>query len=90
MHCQLDAIYKHLYMYMGVPGGSLMEKNLPAMQETWVQPLGQEYSLEKGMYSSFPYNVISLIMYPVFLPGEFHGWRATVPRVAKSSTQLNN
>ena len=24
-------------------------KNLPAMQETWVQSLGQEDSLEKGM-----------------------------------------
>ena len=24
-------------------------KNLPAMWETWVQSLGQEYSLEKGM-----------------------------------------
>ena len=26
-----------------------MIKNLPAMQETWVQSLGQEDSLEKGM-----------------------------------------
>ena len=26
-----------------------MVKNLPAMQETWVQSLGQEDSLEKGM-----------------------------------------
>ena len=25
-----------------------MIKNLPAMQETWVQPLGQEDTLEKG------------------------------------------
>ena len=25
-----------------------MVKNLPAMQETWVQSLGQEDSLEKG------------------------------------------
>ena len=24
-------------------------KNLPVMQETWVQPLGGEVSLEKGM-----------------------------------------
>ena len=24
-------------------------KNLPAMQETWIQPLGQEDPLEKGM-----------------------------------------
>ena len=26
-----------------------MIKNLPAMQETWVQSLGQEYPLEEGM-----------------------------------------
>ena len=26
-----------------------MVTNLPAMQETWVQPLGWEDSLEKGM-----------------------------------------
>ena len=26
-----------------------MVKNLPAKQETWVQSLGQEYLLEKGM-----------------------------------------
>ena len=26
-----------------------MVKNLPAMQETWVQSLGQEDSLEEGM-----------------------------------------
>ena len=28
-----------------------MVKNLPAMQETWVQSLGQEACLEKGMAS---------------------------------------
>ena len=28
---------------------SLVAKNLPAMQETWVQSLGWEDSLEKGM-----------------------------------------
>ena len=26
-----------------------MEKNLPTVQETWVQSLGQEEPLEKGM-----------------------------------------
>ena len=32
-----------------------MEKDLPALQETWVQPLGQEDPLEKRMatHSSF-------------------------------------
>ena len=29
--------------------GAQMVRNLLAMQETWVQPLGQEDSLEKGM-----------------------------------------
>ena len=33
---------------MGFPGGSAV-KNLPAVQETWVQSLGQEDSLENGM-----------------------------------------
>ena len=28
-----------------------MVKNLPAKQETWVQSLGQEYTLEKEMYT---------------------------------------
>ena len=36
-----------------------MVKNLPAMQETQVWPLGQEDPLKKGM----------------FLPGEFYGQR---------------
>ena len=31
---------------MGFPGGSAI-KNLPAVQETWVQSLGQEDPLEK-------------------------------------------
>ena len=33
---------------MGFPGGSVV-KNLPAMQETQVQSLGQENPLKKGM-----------------------------------------
>ena len=57
----------------GFNGVSLMGqtvKNLPALQETWVQSLGQEDPLEKGMTST-----------PLFLPEEFHGqrtWEATV------------
>ena len=40
---------------MGFPCGSDGKKNLPAVQETWVQSLGQEDTLEKGMttHSSF-------------------------------------
>ena len=49
--------------YMGASLAAQMVKNLPTMWETWVQPLGQEDPLEKGMAT------------PVFLPGEFHGQR---------------
>ena len=42
-----------------------MGKNLPAMQETWVGPLGWEDLLEEGMATT-----------PVFLPGESHGQRS--------------
>ena len=48
-----------------VMGASLvaqMVKNLPTTQETWVQSLGQEDPLEKGMQPT-----------PVFLPGELSG-----------------
>ena len=38
-------------------------KNLPAIQEIWVWPLGQENPLEKGIST------------PVFLSGEFHDHR---------------
>ena len=46
-----------------------MEKTLPAKQVTWVQSLGQEDPLGKGMttHSSI-----------VLLPGEFHGQRSLV------------
>ena len=39
---------------MGFPSGSGV-KNMPAMQETWVQSLGREDSQEEGMatHSSF-------------------------------------
>ena len=57
---------QYLVTLEGFPGGS-DGKDLPAMQETHVQSLGQEYSLEKGMREIRPI--------PVFLPGEFHGQR---------------
>ena len=41
-----------------------MVKNLPAVQETWVQSLGQEDPLEKGMAT-----------HSSILAGEFHGQR---------------
>ena len=44
-----------------------MVKRLPAMQETWIRSLGWEAPLEKKWQPT-----------PVFLPGEFHGWRSLV------------
>ena len=44
--------YRHEYIYMCIEMVSLVVqtvKNLPAMQKTRVQPLGQEGPLEKGM-----------------------------------------
>jgi len=40
------------FQFTGGFGASLvaqMVKNMPAIQKTWVQPLGQEDPLEKGM-----------------------------------------
>ena len=48
----------------GFPGGQTV-KSLPVMQETRVQSLGWEDSLEKEWRPT-----------PVFLPGEFHGQRS--------------
>ena len=42
-----------------------MVKNLPAMQETWVQTLGQEAPLENGMAT---HSIIS--------PGKSHGQKS--------------
>ena len=41
-------IYTHTHIY-GAPLVAQMVKNLPVMQETWVQSMGQEDALEKGM-----------------------------------------
>ena len=41
------------------------KKNLPVMWEIWVQSLGQEDPLEKGMLPT-----------PVFMPGDSHGQRS--------------
>ena len=49
-----ESMHKNTYkkptanIILGFPGGSVV-KNLPAMQEVWVQSLGQEDPLEKEM-----------------------------------------
>ena len=48
---------------MGIGDSDVKEP--PVMWETWVQSLGWEDPLEKGMATT-----------PVFWPGEFHGQRS--------------
>ena len=50
-----------------------MVKNPPAMQETWVQSLGQEDTLEKEMAT----HSLATDSFPEFLPGKSsaHGQR---------------
>ena len=43
--------YPHQYSWASLMAQSV--KNLPAMQETWVQSLGQEDPMEKGMATHF-------------------------------------
>ena len=53
-------------------------KRLPAMPETWVQPLGREDPLD---------NKWQPIL--AFLPGESHRWRS-LDGIAKSRTRLSD
>ena len=65
-----------------IPSASLvaqMVKNLPAMQETWVQSLGQEDPLEKRMATHS-----SILAWRI--PMDRGAWRATVHEVAESQT----
>ena len=48
--CLYTHVYMHIYIYTHV---AQMVKNLPAMQETWVQSRGQEDPLEKGTATRF-------------------------------------
>ena len=58
-------MYKWSYNLNTVSPIAQLVKNLPAMQETLVQSLGQEDPLEKKWQPI-----------PVFLPGEFYGQRS--------------
>ena len=55
-----------------------MVKHLPTLQETWVQSLDQEDSLEKGWLPT-----------PVFLLGESHGWRSLVSYIPWGHKELD-
>ena len=56
-----------------------MIKNLPAMQEIWVQSLGWEDPLEKGMFSQLQYSCLESSM-------DRGAWRATALGVTKNRT----
>ena len=56
-------------------------KNPPAMQETQVQPLGQEDPLEKRMATHSSTCLEN--------PMDIGAWRAAVHGVTKSQTRLN-
>ena len=58
-------------------------KNLPAMQETWVQPLGWEDPLEKGMATQS-----SILAWRI--PMDRGARQATVHGITKSRTQLSD
>ena len=59
-----------------------MVKNLPTMQESQVQSLGQEGPLEKGMTNPLQYSCLENFM-------NRGAWWATVYVVVKSRTQLS-
>ena len=58
-------------------------KNLPVMLETWVQSLGQEDPLEKGMATHS-----SVLAWRI--PWTRGAWWATVHVITKSQKQLHN
>ena len=60
-----------------------MINNLPEIQETWVQSLGQEDPLEKGMVTHSSISCLENSM-------DREAWWATVHGVAKSWTRLSN
>ena len=59
-----------------------MVKNLPAVWETWVQPLGWEDPLEEGM-------AIHSSILAWRIPVDRAAWWATVQGVSQSGTQLS-
>ena len=69
-------------VFLGFPGDSA-GKNLPAIQDTWVQTLGQEDPLEKWMATKS-----SVLAWRI--PMDRGAWWAPVQRVAKSQIWWSN
>ena len=68
---------------MGLFLAAQMVKNLPAVQETWVQSLGRDDPLEEGMATHS--SVLGLEN-----PMDRGAWWAAVHGVAKYQTGLSN
>ena len=81
----LGSYFKNSSVYIGESLMAQLVKNPPAMQETWVRPLGWEDPLEKGRAT-----------HSSILAGEFQArmdrgaWWATVHGVTKSWIQLSD
>ena len=60
-----------------------MVKNLPAMQEIWVQSLGHGYPSREGKGNPLHCSCLENSM-------DRGAWQATVHEVAKSQIQLND
>jgi len=60
-----------------------MEKNVPAMWETWIRSLGWEDPLEEGMATHS-----SILAWRI--PMDRGAWQATVHEVSKSWTRLSD
>ena len=73
-HCKQLRLCIYIKTPVGLPGGSAI-KNLPAMQKTWVWPLGREDG------NPLQYSCLEN-------PMDRGAWWATVHRVSKSRTQL--
>ena len=72
------------FWYVMCPGDSLVTqtvKNLPAMQDTWLWPLGLKDALEKGMTNPLQYSCLENSM-------DWGAWRTAVHGVTKNRTQL--
>ena len=67
-------------------------KNLPAMQETWVQSLGWEDLLEKGMTDGWTASLTQWTSLSTLcdMGKDREAWHAAVHEVAKGQTQLSD
>ena len=76
-------LYIYVCVYIWASLVAQLVKNLPVMQETWVQSLGWEDPLEEGM-------AIHSSILALRIPMDRGAWWATIHGVAKGSTGLSD